>query len=231
MELESRQVFARGVGRNGGGSSLLPALTPPVQSSTIPGMNVFYIARHGETENNRVRRLTGWLDSPLTAEGLEPTKQVIAKLRGIHFDAVYSSDLGRAFITAYVVVRGLSLDKEIFRLPGLREVNYGDAANIPKDIAYSKFPGIDNATDYTPPGGESLREMQTRVLKAFDELNEQYDGATILIVAHSGVIAALDASFRGVDLGGHNISEAYDHDFVGRFTLQNGKVASFEAVG
>lgn len=193
-------------------------------------MNSFYIARHGETENNRVRRLTGWLDSPLTKEGLEPTKQAIAKLKGVQIDEVYSSDLGRAFITAYVVVRGLGLDKEIFREPGLREVDYGDATNMSKDIAYKKFPGIDSASDYTPPGGESLRTMQARILQTISELDGKYDGATILIVAHSGVIAALHADFKGVDFGGHNISEAYEHDFVGRFTMKNGHVASFEEV-
>ncbi len=193
-------------------------------------MNQFYIARHGETENNKVRRLTGWSDSPLTAEGLEPTKQIIAKLTGVHFDAVYSSDLGRAFITAYVVERGLGIGLEIVRNPGLREVNYGDATNISKDIAYVRFPGIDNATDYTPPNGESLRELQTRVLKTVSELDAQHQNATILIIAHSGVIAALDADFRGADFGGHNISEAYEHDFVGHFTMQNGHVASFGSV-
>lgn len=191
----------------------------------------FYIARHGETENNRARRLTGWIDSPLTPEGLEPTKQVIAKLHGVPFNAVYSSDLGRAFITAYVVVRGLGLEQEIIRVPGLREVNYGEATNMPKDLAYQRFPGIDNVTDYTPPGGESLCTMQARVLKTLSALDAQHNDAAILIVAHSGVIAAVHAAFKGVDLGGHNISEAYEHDFVGRFTLKDGSVATFEAIG
>ena len=193
-------------------------------------MNQFYIARHGETENNKVRRLTGWLDSPLTEAGLEPTKQVIAKLNGVHFDAVYSSDLGRAFITAYVVERGLGIGLEIARVRGLREVNYGDATNMDKDVAYVQFPGIDSETDYTPPNGESLRDMQTRVLKTLNELDAQHQNATILIVAHSGVIAALDADFRHVDIGGHNISEAYEHDFVGHFTMHDGHIATFEPV-
>jgi len=52
-------------------------------------MNIFYIARHGETENNQAKRLSGWIDTPLTDTGLEPTKRVIAKLTGLSIDEMY----------------------------------------------------------------------------------------------------------------------------------------------
>jgi broad specificity phosphatase PhoE len=81
-------------------------------------MNTFYIVRHGETENNRARRLSGWIDTPLTDTGLEPTKAVIKKLSNLQIDEMYSSDVGRAFITAYVVALGLNFTKEIKRLAG-----------------------------------------------------------------------------------------------------------------
>lgn len=191
-------------------------------------MNTFYIARHGETENNRARRLSGWIDTPLTENGLEPTKIVISKLAGVHIDDMYSSDVGRAFITAYAIARGLDFDKEIGRLSGLREVNYGDAANMFSSEAYELYPKLDRDTHYTPPNGESLEEMQKRVFKTLNELNDTHTDATILLVCHSGVMAAIRASHIGQDFGEHNISEAYPHDYVGVFTLANGEVASFE---
>src|SRR4051812_40424848 len=101
-------------------------------------MNTFYIARHGETDNNRAKRLSGWIDTPLIDTGLEPTKKVISRLSNVHIDEMYSSDVGRAFITAYVVARGLDFTKEIKRLAGLREVSYGDAANMYSDEAYKR---------------------------------------------------------------------------------------------
>lgn len=85
-------------------------------------MNTFYIVRHGETENNKAKRLSGWIDTPLTEDGLVPTQKVIEKLKNVHVDFMYSSDMGRAFVTAYVVARGLGFTDEITRLPGLREV-------------------------------------------------------------------------------------------------------------
>ncbi|HEY4160603.1 MAG TPA: histidine phosphatase family protein [Candidatus Saccharimonadales bacterium] len=193
-------------------------------------MNTFYLVRHGETENNRARRLSGWIDTPLTDNGLEPTTKVVAKLQGMPIDEMYSSDLGRAFVTAYVVARGLGFSKEIMRLPSLREVNYGVAANLPSTEAYKLYPRLDRDTHYVPPEGESLATMQARVLQAVNDVNDTHTSKTILLVAHSGVMAALRASLLGVDFGAHNISEAYAHDYVARFTIKNGKIASFEEV-
>ena len=191
-------------------------------------MSTFYIVRHGETENNRARRLSGWIDTPLTDTGLEPTKAVIKKLSILQVDEIYSSDVGRAFVTAYVVARGLNFTKEIKRLASLREVNYGDAANMPSAKAYELYPELDRNTHYTPPNGESLDHMQKRVFQTIDELNKLHTDKTIVLVCHSGVMAALNASHIGQDFGEHNISEAYPHDYVGVFTFENGAVTLFE---
>jgi broad specificity phosphatase PhoE len=191
-------------------------------------MNTFYIVRHGETENNRAKRLSGWIDTPLTDTGLEPTKKVIEKLANVRIDEMYSSDVGRAFITAYVVARGLNFTKEIQRLSGLREVNYGDAANIFSAEAYELYPELDRNTHYTPPNGESLDHMQKRVFQTIDELNKLHTDKTIVLVCHSGVMAALRASHIGQDFGEHNISEAYPHGYIGVFTFEDGAVTSFE---
>lgn len=193
-------------------------------------MNVFYIARHGETENNKAKRLSGWIDTPLTEAGLEPTKRVIAKLADIPVDEMYSSDMGRAFVTAYVIARGLGFTKEIKRSSGLREVNYGDVANMFSAEAYKLYPKLDRDTHYTPSNGESLDHMQKRVFKTLRDLNSAHANATILLVCHSGVMAAIRAGHLGVDFGHHNISESYAHDYVATFTISDGNVSSWEEV-
>jgi len=191
-------------------------------------MNTFYIVRHGETENNRAKRLSGWIDTALTEDGLKPSEKVIKKLADLHIDEIYSSDMGRAFITAYVIARGLHFSKEIKRLAGLREVNYGDAANMPSTEAYKLYPKLDRDTHYTPPNGESLDHMQKRVFQTLDQLNQQHKNSVIVLVCHSGVMAALRASHIGQDFGAHNISEAYPHDYVGKFSFVDGAVTNFE---
>jgi probable phosphoglycerate mutase len=191
-------------------------------------MNTFFIARHGETENNRAKRLSGWIDTPLTSTGLEPTKAVIAKLANVRIDEMYASDLGRAFITAYVIAQGLGFMKEIQRTSGLREVSYGDAANMYSVEAYKLYPQLDRDTHFVAPNGESLDQMQQRVFKTIDEINAAHSDSNILLVCHSGVMAALKASHIGQDFGEHNISEAYAHDFVGKFMFGNGAITSFD---
>lgn len=191
-------------------------------------MNTFYIVRHGETENNRAKRLSGWIDTPLTDTGLEPTLEVIKMLANVRIDEIYSSDVGRAFITAYFITRGLGLNKEIHRLAGLREVNYGDAANMYSHEAYKLYPKLDRDTHFIPPNGESLDYMQKRVFQTIDNLNSSHSDETILLVCHSGVMAALRANHIGQDFGEHNISEAYPHDYVGAFTFEAGQVKTFK---
>ena len=160
-------------------------------------MNTFYIARHGETEGNRDKRLSGWLDTPLTDTGLDPTTEVLTKLAGIQIDEIYSSDIGRAFITAYVISRGLNFTEEIQRLAGLREMNYGDAAHMYIDDAYKQYEGLGKNTQFAPPNGESFEQMRERALATVGRLNDNHEDANILLVCHSGVMAAIKSNFTG----------------------------------
>ena len=193
-------------------------------------MNTFYIVRHGETENNRAKRLSGWVDTPLTSEGLKVIDEVINVLSQISIDEIYSSDIGRAFITAYKIAQKFRYTKEIVAISGLREVNYGDAANMYSEKAYSIYPELDRVTKYIPPNGESLDHMQRRVFAALKSINKSFTDSTILLVSHSGVMAAIRARHLGVDFGQHNISEAYPHDYVGKFIIDGDEVVAWERV-
>ncbi len=64
-----------------------------------------YLVRHGQTELNVQSILQGWHDSPLTAHGREQalTARTAFAARGVAFDHVYSSPLGRARHTAALI--------------------------------------------------------------------------------------------------------------------------------
>lgn len=94
--------------------------------------------------------------------------------------------------------------------------------------AYELYPRLDRDTHFIPPNGESLDQMQKRVFETIEKLNRLHTDATIVLVCHSGVMAALRASHIGQDFGAHNISEGYPHDFVGVFTFNGGVATSFE---
>ena len=71
------------------------------------------LMRHGQTELNVKNILQGWHDSPLTARGREQALATRAAFedRGVTFDHVYSSPLGRARRTAELIVgEGCSIE-------------------------------------------------------------------------------------------------------------------------
>jgi len=72
--------------------------------------------------------------------------------------------------------------------------------------------------------------MQRRVFYTVAALNDKHVDSTILLVTHSGVMAALRSSHIGQDFGAHNISEAYPHDYVASFTMENSTITSFVEV-
>lgn len=191
-------------------------------------MVTFYICRHGQTENNKNNRLSGWIDTPLTEEGVKNAASAAAKLQGKHIDNIVSSDLGRAFTTAYIIARVIGYGDEIERLRGLREVSYGELANIPVGD-YPKLTPQENAV-YVPRGGESLKQMQERVLTCIDNIARAHPDRTILIATHDGPINAVRSAHTGEDIGLVDVAGMNSHDFVGKFTYDNDKIVSFEEV-
>jgi len=188
-------------------------------------MTTFYICRHGVSESNRAKKFAGWIDTPLTEEGVQNAVSAAAKLNGIQFDRIVSSDLGRAFVTAYIITRQLGISTKIERDRGLREMNYGDFANKP----YSEYPSLtveENAV-FVPPNGESLVQVQQRVLACIEELAKASPDKTILLVAHDGTINSIRAGFSGEDMGTADLVRNA-HDFVAKFEYNDGKVLSFE---
>jgi probable phosphoglycerate mutase len=189
-------------------------------------MTTFYICRHGQTENNKNGRLSGQIDTPLTEEGMQNAFSSAAKLSGITFDLIVSSDLGRAFITAYLIARKLGYSDEIKRFQELREVSYGSLSNILVSEVFARHIDLDK-DDHE---GESLAQMQTRVVACFNEIAAANQGKTILLVSHIGTINALYASFTGQDIVAVDSARGNAHDFVGKITAEDGKIVSFDEI-
>ena len=189
-------------------------------------MTTFYICRHGQTQYNQQGRLSGWTDTPLTDEGVRNAQSTVAKLTGLHFDRIISSDLGRAFVTAYLITRGLGINTEIERNQALREVSYGDLVGMATAKATAEY-GVDKITNFIAPNGESLAQMQARVIEFLNELDDHNPSQTIMLISHEGVISAINTYFSGTDLGTHMDTKSYPHDYVGKFTIENGKIGSF----
>jgi len=153
--------------------------------------------RHGESEANRVRCVTGQSDSPLTELGREQAATVGEALAGQPFQLAYCSDLSRARDTAQIVLSGRNVDLEETPLLAERDVGTFAGRNL-DELRDSGENHLLLGWHTRPPGGESMAEVALRVLPFLASL-EPVEGP-VLVVAHGGVLRIVVGALDGLDL-------------------------------
>ena len=139
------------------------------------------LIRHGESEWNRERRLTGWTDVGLTEFGRNQARWLRRLLDGRTFAGAWSSDLQRASETAELAFGPCTLDQRI------REVRFGDLEGVIwTTLTEEQRAGVRDI-DWKPEGGESWSDLRDRVVPFIDGLTE---GAHI-VFTHGGVVRVL----------------------------------------
>ncbi|MBC8457980.1 MAG: histidine phosphatase family protein [Deltaproteobacteria bacterium] len=154
------------------------------------------VVRHGEAVWNTEERAHGHLDSELTDLGKRQVQATAYALEKVRFDALYSSDLGRAKETAEIIAG--RLDLKITLEPRLRDRDLGVLQGLTIQESISRYPQeyrnfTNNNVDYVLPGGESKRQRHERCISCGTELASRYMGSRILMIVHGGV---LDSFFR-----------------------------------
>lgn len=66
--------------------------------------SILVLLRHGESEWNRKNLFTGWVDVPLSQEGIEEAKRAGKRFSSIPFDIVFMSSLIRSKLTAMIAM-------------------------------------------------------------------------------------------------------------------------------
>jgi broad specificity phosphatase PhoE len=145
------------------------------------------VARHGQTQWNRLGRRQGQLDSPLTHLGLRQAEQlarVVARLDGT--DGVFASPLGRAARTAAGCGEMLGLPVTV--VEDLTEVDHGTMAGLTAIETEARFPGELSRREQDKyrwrfPGGESYADADARASRALSRI-AGYRVRYPLIVSH-----------------------------------------------
>ncbi len=159
--------------------------------------------RHGETAWNVDTRIQGHLNIPLNDTGHWQGQRLGQALAGEAIAAIYASDLSRAHETALYVSRttGVPVVPEL----GLRERGFGEFEG--KTFAEIEIALPDQAArwrkrdpSFTPAGGESLLDVQERVLATVNRLAAQHPGKLIVMVGHGGVMDVLYRAATRLDL-------------------------------
>ena len=154
-------------------------------------MTRILLARHGETDWNRVGRWQGHADPPLNDAGRSQAAELAERLAGDGIAAIYSSDLMRASQTARVVADRLGL--AVVEDDGLREIDVGSWSGLTRAEVEQRFPegyarwlGGDIGHD-----GETREELTARVVGAVERIAAEHPTGTILVVTHGGAIRAI----------------------------------------
>jgi probable phosphoglycerate mutase len=156
----------------------------------VPSTRIL-LARHGETDWNRLRRWQGHADPPLNDLGRRQADTLAEQLAEDGVAAVHSSDLRRARETAEIVARRLGL--EVIEHAALREIDVGSWSGLTVDEVRVRFPDGFARWQAGEIGhdGETRQELETRVVAAVEAIARDHDGGTVLVVTHGGVIRAL----------------------------------------
>ena len=162
-------------------------------------MSKLIIARHHESEWNKLGKWTGIRDRHLTEYGLAKSTEMGLILKDIHIDAAFASMQVRSIETLSCILESLNLlHVPTSHSASLNERNYGDYTgknkwDVAKEIGEDQWNKIRREWDCPVPNGETLKTVYERVVPYFKEfilplLNE---GKNVLMVSHGNAIRAL----------------------------------------
>ena len=130
---------------------------------------------HCTTSDNIEGKCSGWNQVELTDLGKERAIKLGQIRKDTHFDVIFTSDLIRAIDSANLAFPNVNhiQDKR------LRECNYGDLDGKDKKLVV-----YEDHIDIPFPNGESLKDVEKRIINFIEFIKENYSGKTIGIVAH-----------------------------------------------
>ncbi|MDX1379169.1 MAG: histidine phosphatase family protein [Anaerolineales bacterium] len=167
-------------------------------------MTHFCLVRHGQTDWNLEGRYQGQSDVPLNNRGIEQADSLVEKLKDSTFSAIYTSDLIRAQKTAEPIAKILDLPIQIE--PRVREINQGEWEGVLVDDIKARYAEIwsqrtVDPANVRPPGGETVREVATRVYAALDDISRLFPTGQVLVTSHGLSIATAICRDKNIPIG------------------------------
>ena len=163
-------------------------------------MKKLVLVRHGLTDLLAEGRYQGHSDPPLNKEGRGQIKNLAPRFSEEKPQIIFSSPLKRAHESAKILGKkhklGIHLDGR------LKEISFGDWEGQTYDEIVRKYPEAfewwkKDLANFRPAGGESLADLQSRVVSFFSEVKNRSEDV-VAIVAHGGVIRAFMVELMGL---------------------------------
>ena len=137
------------------------------------------LARHGETEWNRLRRIQGLSDLEMNERGRKQARALALALSNQKVQAIYTSPLRRARDTARLIAEPHGLDVAV--LQGLREMDAGEIDGLTYEEMRDRYGDffekwMEDCSAVRPPGGCTLAEIQEHAWAAVQEILAKHRG-------------------------------------------------------
>ena len=163
-------------------------------------MTDIYVIRHGQSLANEKDLFLGHGDMDLTELGYKQAERTSDYFSNIHVDAIYSSDLLRAYHTALATAKkkGLSVTTS----KNLREIHAGKWEFMPfKEIINTYREDFlvwkNNIGFARCTGGESTIEAGQRLAAEIKRIAQENPGKTVCIFSHAAAIRMMKAVCDG----------------------------------
>ena len=177
------------------------------------------LIRHALTDTAG-KRLTGWNPGVhLNDDGRTQAERLAERLSPLPIRAVYSSTLERCMETAEPLATAKGL--EVRSVDALRDVDYGDwsgrtMGTVRRTTLWRRLTVLPADTRF--PNGESLREVQSRMVAEVTRIVDRHPGGMVAVFSHADPIKLVLAHFLGVHV-----------DLFGRIVCHAGSVSAVAA--
>ena len=160
------------------------------------------LVRHGITDLHTGDRFWGRTDMPLSPAGIRQAERLRDRLALEKIDAVYASPLRRAYKTAEIIAAGHQV--AINACEDLCECNFGEIEGLNFDEIKQRYPALAGELSRRRtgafPGGETIEQLNARVLAFLKTLEKHRTEETLLVVAHGGPVRLLICNLLGLGL-------------------------------
>lgn len=157
-------------------------------------MTTIIFEAHGTTFDNEAHLSSGHNDVELSPLGIQQSKEMGERYKDDHFDAIFCSDLKRAYNSAEI---GFGDKWPIIQDARLRECNYGDYTQHASEEVDAQKP-LRITEPF--PNGESYEQTTARMRSFLEDLLKDYKDKRVMIIGHRATQYGLDNLINGVSL-------------------------------
>ncbi len=154
-------------------------------------MTRILLVRHCEAFGNTQSLFQGHTDCEISGNGATQLELLGLRCRNMPIDAIYSSPLKRAYLTACAINQYHNLPIQIE--PRLIEINGGVWEGVSWNELPQRFPDEAEAWnkrphEFAPQGGEPMRDVYNRMWEAVTDIVRNNPGKTVCIASHGCAI-------------------------------------------